>query len=54
MQAVATPFLPLLQRVPAEKRDEIDHKVMTAIQQYADGDGIKFGAVVILASGTKA
>ncbi len=23
-QAVATPFLPLLQRVPAERRDEID------------------------------
>jgi ubiquinone/menaquinone biosynthesis C-methylase UbiE len=54
MQAVATPFLPLLQRVPVEKRDEVDHEVITAIQQYADGNSIKFGAVVVLASGTKA
>jgi SAM-dependent methyltransferase len=50
-QAVATPFLPLLQRVPAEQRSEIDREVISAIQQYADGDSIKFGAVVVLASG---
>ncbi len=53
MQAVATPFLPLLQRVPAEKQDEVDREVITAIQQYADGDSIKFGAVVALASGMR-
>jgi hypothetical protein len=52
-QAVATPFLPLLQRVPAERRSEIDREVISAVQQYADGDSIKFGAVVVLASGTK-
>jgi SAM-dependent methyltransferase len=52
-QAVATPFLPLLQRVPAERRNEIDREVISAIQQYADGDSIKFGAVVVMASGTK-
>ncbi len=52
-QAVATPFLPLLQRVPAERRNEIDREVLSAIQQYAGGDSIKFGAVVVLASGTK-
>jgi len=52
-QAVSMPFLPLLQRVPASKRDEIDGKVIDAIQQYADGENIKFGAVVVLVSGTK-
>jgi SAM-dependent methyltransferase len=52
-QAVTTPFRPLLQRVPAEKRNEIDRAVLTAIQQYQDGDSIKFGAVVVLSSGTK-
>jgi SAM-dependent methyltransferase len=52
-QAVAMPFLPLLQRIPAEKRDEIDREVITAVQQHADGDSIKFGAAVILASGTR-
>ena len=52
-QAVATPFLPLLQRVRAEQRHEIDRDVLSAIQQYADGDSIKFGAAVVLASGTK-
>jgi hypothetical protein len=52
-QAVATPFLSLLQRIPAEKRDEINHEVITAIQRYTDGNSIKFGAVVVLASGTR-
>jgi len=51
-QAVATPFLPLLQRIPAGKRDAIDQNAITAIQQHADGDSIKFGAMVVLASGT--
>jgi hypothetical protein len=51
---VAMPFLPLLQRIPPEKRDEINREVITAVQQHADGDSIKFGAVVVLASGTKA
>jgi SAM-dependent methyltransferase len=52
-QAVATPFLPLLQRVPADRRNEIDREVISAIQQFADGDSIKFGAVVVLASGAR-
>ena len=52
-QAVSTPFLPLLQRVPPEKRDEVDREVITAIQQYADGDSIKFGAAVMLVSGVR-
>ena len=52
-QAVATPFLPLLQRVPRERQDEVNHEVITAIRRYADGDSIKFGAMVVLASGKK-
>jgi ubiquinone/menaquinone biosynthesis C-methylase UbiE len=52
-QAVSTPFLPLMQRVPAEKRDEVDREVIAAIQQYADGDSIKFGAEVVLVSGMR-
>ena len=52
VQSVSTPFLALLQRVSAEKRDQLDYEVITAIQQYADGDSIRFGAVVALASGT--
>jgi SAM-dependent methyltransferase len=51
-QAVATPFLPLLQRIPVGKKDAIDQNAITAIQQHADGDSIKFGATVVLASGT--
>lgn len=52
-QAVATPFLPLLQRVPTERRNEIDREVLSAVRRYADGDSIKFGAVVVLASGVR-
>jgi SAM-dependent methyltransferase len=53
MQAVATPFLPLLERVPPERRDEIDREVIAAIQQCSRGNRIEFGAVVVLASGTR-
>jgi hypothetical protein len=53
-QAVAMPFLPLLQRIPAEKREEIDREVIATIEQYADGSSIKFSAVVVLVSGTRA
>jgi SAM-dependent methyltransferase len=52
-QAVSAPFLPLLQRIPAAKRGEIDRDVLRAIQQYAQGEEIKFGATVVLASGQK-
>jgi SAM-dependent methyltransferase len=52
-QAVATPFLPLLKRVPAETWPEINAEVHAAIRKYETADGIKFGASVVLASGTK-
>jgi SAM-dependent methyltransferase len=53
VQSVSAPFLALLQRVPAEKRDRLDREVTTAVRQYTDGDSIKFGAVVALASGMR-
>jgi SAM-dependent methyltransferase len=52
-QAVSTPFLPLLQRIPSAKRDEVDRAVIRAIERYADANSIKFGAVVVLASGMR-
>jgi len=53
MQAVATPFLPLLGRIREENRSEIDAEVLSAMSRYADGDSVKFGAVVVFASGTR-
>jgi ubiquinone/menaquinone biosynthesis C-methylase UbiE len=53
VQSVSMPFRALLQRVPAAKRDEVDGEVIAAIQQHADGDSVKFGAVVVLVSGTR-
>lgn len=52
-QAAATPFLPMIKRVPAEKWDEVNREVLKAVRKYADGGSIKFGAVVVLASGEK-
>jgi len=52
-RAVATPFMPLLERVPAEKWPEINREVYTAIGQYVKGGEIRFSATVVLASGTK-
>jgi SAM-dependent methyltransferase len=52
-QAVATPFLPLLKRVPPEQWPEINREIHAAIRQYEHNGAIKFGAAIILASGQK-
>jgi SAM-dependent methyltransferase len=52
-RAIATPFLPLLKRVPAEKWPEINAEIHAAIRKYEDAGAIKFGATIVLASGQK-
>ena len=53
IRSVTAPLKPLLDRVPEEKWDQINAEVRAAIQKYSDGDKIKFGAMVVLASGMK-
>ena len=52
-QAVAVPFRPLLERVPASLWPEINAQVMAAVGKYSDGEKIAFGATVVLVSGKK-
>jgi len=52
-QSVATPFLPMLKRIPAEKWEQVNGEVIRAIQQYSEAGSINFGAVVVFASGVK-
>jgi SAM-dependent methyltransferase len=52
-RAVATPFLPLLERVSEEKWPEINREVHAAIGRYVKGSEIRFTASVVLVSGTK-
>ncbi len=52
-QAVAVPFRPMLERVPAEQWPKIHAEVHAAVRQYSDGDKIAFGVSVVLASGKK-
>jgi len=52
-QAVSTPFRSLLDRVPENQRDAINHEVHTQIGRYVKGDQVEFGVQVIMASGTK-
>lgn len=52
-QAVAVPFRPMLQRVPAEQWPQIHAEVHKAVGQYFDGEKVAFGVSVVLASGTK-
>ena len=52
-QAVAVPFRPMLDRVPADMRPQIHEEVLTAIGQHVRGESIEFGASVVLASGSK-
>jgi len=51
VQAVSTPFRPLLDRVPQGKWDAVNAEVHQAIRQHVNGDKIEFGVVVVLASG---
>jgi SAM-dependent methyltransferase len=52
-QSVSTPFRPLLERVAAERWEQVNTEVHAAARQYADGDSVKFGAVVVLARGSR-
>ncbi len=52
-QAVAVPFRPLLERVPAEQWPRIHAEVHAAVRKYSDGQQVAFGATVVLASGKK-
>ncbi|MGA2643121.1 MAG: class I SAM-dependent methyltransferase [Candidatus Sulfotelmatobacter sp.] len=52
-RAVAVPFRPMLDRVPANVWPQVDKDVQAAIGQYVNGENIEFGASVVLASGTK-
>ncbi len=50
---VSVPFRGMLDRVSAEKWPAVRSEVYAAIDQYRVGDEIRFGAVVILASGRR-
>lgn len=52
-KAVAVPFRPMLDRVPADDWPQINAEVHEAVARYSDGEKIAFGASVILASGRK-
>jgi ubiquinone/menaquinone biosynthesis C-methylase UbiE len=49
--AVAAPFRPMLERVPAEEWPLIHAEAKAAMERYRVGDEIRFGADVVLASG---
>jgi SAM-dependent methyltransferase len=52
-RSVTRPFRALLDRVPQERWPEINREIYESIGEYARGDQIEFGAVVILASAAK-
>jgi ubiquinone/menaquinone biosynthesis C-methylase UbiE len=49
--AVAAPFRPMLERVPAEEWPVIRGEAKAAMERYRVGNEIRFGADVVLASG---
>jgi SAM-dependent methyltransferase len=53
VQAVAVPFRPMLDRVLAGMRKQIDEEVLREIGRYVQGENINFGVSVVLASGSK-
>jgi len=52
-RAVAVPFRPMLERVPADEWPKIHAEVHQAVARYWDGEKIAFGASVVFASGVK-
>ncbi|MBV8894616.1 MAG: class I SAM-dependent methyltransferase [Acidobacteria bacterium] len=53
VQAVSTPFRPLLECVPQSKWPLINAEVHSAVASYIQGDRIEFGAEIVLASGKR-
>jgi len=51
-KAVAAPFRPLLARVPKAEWEKVDREVGVAIQKCVKDGEIRFGATIVLASGT--
>jgi ubiquinone/menaquinone biosynthesis C-methylase UbiE len=49
--AVSVPFRAMLDRVPADKWPDVRKESFAAIDRYRAGDEIRFGCLVILASG---
>jgi hypothetical protein len=47
------PFAPLLKSIPPELRPDVDAKVLQAIDQYYDGQEIKFTAKINMTSASK-
>jgi SAM-dependent methyltransferase len=52
-KSVAVPFRPLLDKVPPEEWDEVNREVYAALHHYTEAGNVKFGAVVVLASGMR-
>lgn len=52
-RTIATPFLPLFNRVPAEAWPKINEEVHAAVRQHEKNGAIEFGATIVLASGSK-
>ena len=52
-RAIATPFLPLLNQVPADAWPKINDEIHAAVRQHERNGAIEFGAQIIFASGTK-
>jgi len=52
-QEVTVPFAPLIQAIPADRKEEVDAAVIQAIAEYQEGDEIKFTAKVNITSAVK-
>ena len=52
-RAIATPFLPMFNRVPTDAWPNINEEVHAAIRHHEKNGAIEFGATVVLASGRK-
>jgi SAM-dependent methyltransferase len=52
-KSVAVPFRPLLDRVPSESWDTVNRQIHASLSRYTEDGSVKFGAVVVLASGIK-
>ena len=53
VQGVSAPFRPLFERVPPAAWESIHAEVLAALGRYRDGKQVKFGAVVVFATGAK-
>ncbi len=53
MKEIAAPIRDMLEKVPQEKREEVENKIAEKVEEFRDGDKVFFPGVALMVTGRK-